>query len=306
MPPYGRARALRRCNAAGVEQALERFLALTGEEKAALGAAADEALQTTHAAGQVARDYRTQPCCACGYEAGESVPPGAVGLCRFAAGAVRGAAAGAGRYPRGAVPAGRSRQSRYTLSAGTVRGGIYDAKLRPLVNESTKTLLAVDPTPAAVTALRQHLSAEDFAEVYPLLQGGHPLLVPGNGSAAGEGITRIELPQRYGTHQPAPHIIGYTDGEGHGVCGVEAGYDARLTRWGGEITVRYTVNAWQQAVGVPPQVNDPADRTAGIVLTLDRTLQAIAEQEAAVLGRGAVVLMEVETGAIRAMCSAVL
>lgn len=194
-------------------------------------------------------------------------------------------------------------QSRYTLSAGTVRGGIYDAKLRPLVNESTKTLLAVDPTPAAVTALRQHLSAEDFAEVYPLLQGGHPLLVPGNGSAAGEGITRIELPQRYGTHQPAPHIIGYTDGEGHGVCGVEAGYDARLTRWGGEITVRYTVNAWQQAVGVPPQVNDPADRTAGIVLTLDRTLQAIAEREAAALGRGAVVLMEVETGAIRAMCS---
>ena len=43
----------------GVEQALERFLALTGEEKAALGAAADEALQTTHAAGQVARDYRS-------------------------------------------------------------------------------------------------------------------------------------------------------------------------------------------------------------------------------------------------------
>ena len=42
-----------------MEQALERFLALTGEEKAALGAAADEALQTTHAAGQVARDYRS-------------------------------------------------------------------------------------------------------------------------------------------------------------------------------------------------------------------------------------------------------
>ena len=42
-----------------IEQALERFLALTGEEKAALGAAADEALQTTHSAGQVARDYRS-------------------------------------------------------------------------------------------------------------------------------------------------------------------------------------------------------------------------------------------------------
>ena len=37
-------------------------------------------------------------------------------------------------------------QSRYTLSAGTARGNIYDCRLRPLVNESEKTVLAVDPT----------------------------------------------------------------------------------------------------------------------------------------------------------------
>ena len=55
-------------------------------------------------------------------------------------------------------------QSRYTLSAGTARGNIYDCRLRPLVNESEKTVLAVDPTPAAMTALRQGLSAEQFEE----------------------------------------------------------------------------------------------------------------------------------------------
>lgn len=58
-------------------------------------------------------------------------------------------------------------QSRYTLSAGTARGNIYDCRLRPLVNESEKTVLAVDPTPAAMTALRQGLSAEQFKEIYP-------------------------------------------------------------------------------------------------------------------------------------------
>ena len=69
-------------------------------------------------------------------------------------------------------------QSRYTLSAGTARGSIYDCRLRPLVNESEKTVLAVDPTPAAMTALRQGLSAERFEEIYPLLQSGRPVLLP--------------------------------------------------------------------------------------------------------------------------------
>ena len=53
-------------------------------------------------------------------------------------------------------------QSRYTLLAGTVRGTIYDSSLRPLVNQGTKILLAVDPTPAAMTALRQNLPLEQF------------------------------------------------------------------------------------------------------------------------------------------------
>ena len=194
-------------------------------------------------------------------------------------------------------------QGRYTLSAGTVRGNICDRRLRPLVNETTRTLLAVDPTPAAMTALRQGLSAEQFEEIYPLLQSGRPVLLPSQTAIAGEGITVLTLPRRYSAHQPAPHIIGYVDGEGRGVCGIEAGYEEELTRWGGEITVRYAVNAWQQATGGIPRVSDSADRTVGIVLTIDRELQTIVEREASVLGRGAVVLMEAATGEIRAMAS---
>ena len=194
-------------------------------------------------------------------------------------------------------------QSRYTLLAGTVRGTIYDSSLRPLVNQGTKILLAVDPTPAAMTALRQNLPLEQFEEVYPLLQSGRPVLIPSEKAIEGEGITVISLPLRYSAHQLAPHIIGYTNGEGRGVCGIEAGYEEQLSRWGGEIMVWYTVNAWRQATGAAPEVSDLANLTAGGVLTLDRDLQAIVEREAAVLGRGAVVLMEAETGKIRAMAS---
>ena len=194
-------------------------------------------------------------------------------------------------------------QSRYTLSAGTARGNIYDCRLRPLVNESEKTVLAVDPTPAAMTALRQGLSAEQFEEIYPLLQSGRPVLIPSDFPISGEGITALRVPQRYSADQLAPHIIGYINGEGRGICGIESGYEEQLTRWGGEITVRYTVNAWRQATGQAPEVTDPTDHTAGIVLTLDKDLQTIVEREGAVLGRGAVVLLEAETGAICAMAS---
>lgn len=194
-------------------------------------------------------------------------------------------------------------QSRYTLSAGTARGNIYDCRLRPLVNESEKTVLAVDPTPAAMTTLRQGLSAEQFEEIYPLLQSGRPVLLPSDFPISGEGITALQVPQRYSADQLAPHIIGYINGEGRGICGIESGYEEQLTRWGGEITVRYTVNAWRQATGQAPEVTDPTDHTAGIVLTLDKDLQTIVEREGAVLGRGAVVLLEAETGAIRAMAS---
>ena len=194
-------------------------------------------------------------------------------------------------------------QSRYTLSAGTARGNIYDCRLRPLVNESEKTVLAVDPTPAAMTALRQGLSAEQFKEIYPLLQSGRPVLLPSDFPISGEGITALQIPQRYSADQLAPHIIGYINGEGRGICGIESGYEEQLTRWGGEITVRYTVNAWRQATGQAPEVTDSTDHTAGIVLTLDKDLQTIVEREGAVLGRGAVVLLEAETGAICAMAS---
>ena len=122
-------------------------------------------------------------------------------------------------------------QSRYTLSAGTARGNIYDCRLRPLVNESEKTVLAVDPTPAAMTALRQGLSAEQFEEIYPLLQSGRPVLLPSDFPISGEGITALQVPQRYSADQLAPHIIGYINGEGRGICGIESGYEEQLTRW---------------------------------------------------------------------------
>ena len=86
-----------------------------------------------------------------------------------------------------------------------------------------------------MTALRQGLSAERFEEIYPLLQSGRPVLLPSDFPIFGEGITALQVPQRYSADQLAPHIIGYINGEGRGICGIESGYEEQLTRWGGAL-----------------------------------------------------------------------
>ena len=195
-------------------------------------------------------------------------------------------------------------QSKYTLSAGSSRGMIYDCNLKPLVNRIQKTYLAVDPQPEAVTKLKEELPQAEFEALLPQLESGTPALLSAPFSVTGEGITAVTVAERYEQNQLAPHVIGYVNGEGKGVCGIESGYEDQLARWGGSVKIRYTVNAWHMAVGGQPEVQDTrGSLTAGVVLSLDRDLQRIAEDVGAVLGRGAVVLMEVDTGEIRAMAS---
>lgn len=195
-------------------------------------------------------------------------------------------------------------QSSYTLPIGEWRGMIYDCNLKPLVNRDHRTVLAVEPTPEAAAVLREELGRERFESILPLLESGRPTLIPADFPLSAAGITPLDTVRRYSEKQTAAHVIGYVDGEGKGVCGIEAGYDEALTRWGGSLAVRYTVNAWQMPVGNNAEVRDTRGNTnAGVVLTIDRELQAIAEESAKGLGCGAVVLMEVKTGAIRAMVS---
>ena len=196
-------------------------------------------------------------------------------------------------------------QSSYGLEVGESRGTIYDRNLKPLVNNSSQLLLAVAPTPEAVTALREQLPAEEFQEDLPLLENGKPVVVPASIPVSGQGIECFRLPVRNSQQQLAPHVIGYVDGSGTGVCGVEAGYDQLLESWGGEVETHYLINAFGGALtGGAVQVTDTRpEEQGGVVLTLDRKIQQLAEQAGEEIPAGAVVVMDPDTGEILAMAS---
>ena len=120
------------------------------------------------------------------------------------------------------------------------------------------------------------------------------------------GVEVFQVQDRVAPDQTAVHLIGYLDGEGKGVTGLESAFDEYLRSCGGSLSVRYVTDTMGQALSsTPPQVvKDHYGTGGGIVLTIDREIQQAAEQAAARhFQRGAVVVLDVHTGEIRAMAS---
>lgn len=202
-----------------------------------------------------------------------------------------------------------ARQSSSLLELGSSRGCIYDRNGKPLVNRGSVTALAVTPTPEGMEALRETLPEEEFPAALEVLRQGRPMVVRGEAGwlppSSGEGVVAFQLPVRYAGEQLAVHLLGYVDESGHGVTGIEKGYDGVLREMGGSVYARYFVDANRSAVaGEATEVVDQrAAPRGGIVLTLDRSIQQRTEAAMDRVEKGAAVVMAVDTGEILAMVS---
>lgn len=196
-------------------------------------------------------------------------------------------------------------QATVTVEAGTARGTIYDCRLEPLVNKDFEFVASIAATKAAKQCIRSSFDKATAKALLERLEGGKPIAVRmDTPMALGEGVVLRTLPTRYDGRVLAPHVIGYTNKDG-GVTGIEYACNDLLSAYSGGVSVTYEVDA----TGVPIEGREPTvtDSTAlckgGVVLTIDRTIQQIAQQAAEKITRGAVVIMDPKTGEIRAMAS---
>ncbi|OGK81026.1 MAG: hypothetical protein A2X52_16830 [Candidatus Rokubacteria bacterium GWC2_70_16] len=81
----------------------------------------------------------------------------------------------------------------------------------------------------------------------------------------------------YPNRELAAHVIGFEGAEGKGLGGIEQAWDARLAGQEGKALVER--DALGREVSGAPRVLKPARPGQGVVLTLDATLQYIAEKE---------------------------
>ena len=200
-----------------------------------------------------------------------------------------------------------AQQSNYVLNVGTTRGIIYDCNMERLTNRDKKYLAAVMPCPQAADALMEATPVSGRAALLKRLEELTPFVCEVNREDIyAKGVEVFETHERYDDDQLAVHIVGQIDpATGQGGSGIEKALDEYLGATGGSLKVRYATDAANRALaGTAPEVVDTGYSSgAGVVLTLDAGIQAVAEEAAKSIERGAVVVMDAFTGDIKASVS---
>lgn len=199
-------------------------------------------------------------------------------------------------------------QSTYILQVASGRGTIYDTNLCPITNASSKVIAAVAPCNTSAQRLTELLPSDVLEDSYHLLSNGTPFLLTLQEKALGsdtDGLDIFKVKERYGESLCAAHVVGYTDAQGNGISGMEEVFDDVLSKYSGNISVRYRVDAVNRVLSVAQrEIESDYEKTVGgVVLTIDKEIQKIAEDAAKTLKKGAVIVTEVKSGKIRALVS---
>lgn len=198
------------------------------------------------------------------------------------------------------------KQSSYTLTLPTGRGNILDCNFTPLVNESYEYIAAVLPTDQNFPLMLQHAVGYSEEELAQLYSSQKPFLCRVDTyQILDEHIQVFPLYKRYTDQTTAAHVIGYLNEEQKGISGIEKAYDEFLTQSITPTTITYMLNG--SGVGIAkkkPEIHYGNSPNNGVVLTIDKQIQQIAENVGSqYLTKGAIVVMECDTGKLRAVCS---
>lgn len=198
-------------------------------------------------------------------------------------------------------------QSVYTVRVCRTRGRIYDRHMRSLAGGRLQYRAVIAPSQETVLALTKALDSDTLLAIKDRLTGRHPFVcdVP-DASCDGRGAIVYPAEKRYGANYIAPHVVGYVDGEGTGVYGIERVFDDYLAGASGELSVRFQIDATGAGLsGVEPEITDTTDDSvAGVVLTLDMDVQQLAEKAAEqFMEKGAIIIMGAKSGEILASVS---
>lgn len=123
-----------------------------------------------------------------------------------------------------------------------------------------------------------------------------------------KGIYFFEESWRYfPENNLASHILGFVNIDGRGQYGVEGFYEEMLRGNSGFLEAeKDTFGRW---IPLGSKKFQPADNGADLILTIDRTVQYVVEEKLQELAekysaeKGSVIVMDVETGAIKAMAN---
>lgn len=196
-------------------------------------------------------------------------------------------------------------QTSQTVDITRLRGTVYDCNLQPLTNGENCLYAAAKPSVYALSQLKGKVLPEVFDSVAQRMGEGRPVAVRIDAPVEENGdIIQLSVPERYDSRSLACHIIGSV-GDGKGISGIEKAYDGLLSESGSTVRVRFPSNARGRVMLGEEITLEGGNADDGIVLTIDKNIQLIAENALDESGAkcGAAVVIEIESGAVRACVS---
>lgn len=197
-------------------------------------------------------------------------------------------------------------QSAAKLLLSEGRGNIFDCHFRPLTNAQSRVYALMEPGSRSYRTWFGTVQPSQRTAFYDATRRAQPFLIPVSEQAEGEeapAYTFLTV-QRYFAAPIAPHLIGYLDGDGQGVAGVEYACNELLQ---GGSTREDVFCATDAAGGIiaadEPRILYTQGTGSGVMLTLDADLQRICEGAATEIDRGCILVLECATGRVRASVS---
>ena len=197
-------------------------------------------------------------------------------------------------------------QNVQTLELPRARGDFYDRTGRRLTGTAQQYYALCLPGDAGYTALFPYVSYAEQGRLYERRNLAAPFLIEVSCDLTAQGITTCAVPQHF-SGATAAHLLGYLDGEGRGVSGLERAYNALLAASGDKRTVTCITTAQGRLLtDTKPAVTVEESGTGqGVRLTLDADLQRACEALAAqLMPRGCILVMDAATGEVLASVSA--
>ncbi len=186
------------------------------------------------------------------------------------------------------------------------RGNFYDRNGRLLTGASKIWYALCIPGDSSYSTLFPYVPFSAQQELYQKRNSLSPFLIQVDGDLHLSGGYLYSGVERYLPLPIAVHLIGYLDGEGHGVSGLERAYDDLLYSAGTQQAVLCTTTAQGSLLtGTEPQLETKEEgESQGVQLTLDadiqRACEGIAQQE---MSRGCILVLRVSDGEVAASVS---
>ncbi|WP_395150271.1 peptidoglycan D,D-transpeptidase FtsI family protein [uncultured Allofournierella sp.] len=192
-----------------------------------------------------------------------------------------------------------------TLTVERRRGDFYDASGRNLTRYGVRYYALSIPGESSYAELFRYATYDQQSLLYNKRKALAPFLVEVTQDLTSLGIYTYTSAYRYNPLPIAAHLIGYLDGDGQGVSGLEAAFNELLQENRQPVEVACATTAQGQLLaGQEPQLTQQTTGGKSVVLTLEEPVQRACEAIAqSSMKQGCILVLDTATAKVRASVS---